>query len=137
MSVLAYAVGGDHPLREPCRTLVDAIREGRLTASTTPEVIQEFAHVRARRRERADAAALARHFADLLSPLLLVGKAELDRGLRIFEDYPDLGSFDAVLAGVAMREAAEGLVSTDRAFGLVRGLRYVDPATPAFDRLLA
>jgi predicted nucleic acid-binding protein len=66
-----------------------------------------------------------------------VGRAELTRGLRIFEEQTDLGSFDSVLAAAAIPGAAEALVSTDRAFGAVSGLRYVDPASPAFERLLA
>ncbi len=53
-SVLVYAVGGEHPLREPCRRVVNEIGAGRLAATTTVEVIQEFAHVRARRRGRTD-----------------------------------------------------------------------------------
>ena len=39
------------------------IRPARSTATTTIEVIQEFCHVRARRRDRTDAAALARSYA--------------------------------------------------------------------------
>ena len=41
-TVLVYAVGADHPLREPCRAVVSGVESGRLTASTTIEVIQEF-----------------------------------------------------------------------------------------------
>jgi uncharacterized protein len=69
-TVLVYAVGGEHPLREPCRHIVDEIGAGRLAATTTVEVIQEFAHVRARRRGRLDARALALEFVHLLSPLI-------------------------------------------------------------------
>ena len=49
-TVLAYAVGADHPLRAPCLRLVRAIAEGEVIATTTIEVIQEFAHAPARRR---------------------------------------------------------------------------------------
>ena len=48
-TVLVYATGSDHPLREPGRRLVDAVANGVLTARTTVEVIQEFMPVRARR----------------------------------------------------------------------------------------
>ena len=48
-TVLVYATGSDHPLREPCRRLVDAVANGVLTARTTVELIQELMHVRARR----------------------------------------------------------------------------------------
>ena len=47
-TALVYAVGGEHPMREPSRRLVEAIAAGRIEATTTVEVIQEFVHVRAR-----------------------------------------------------------------------------------------
>ena len=50
-TVLVYAVGADHPLREPCQLLVRAIADGTILATTTIEVIQEFTHVRGRRRD--------------------------------------------------------------------------------------
>ena len=61
-TVLVYAVGVDHPLREPCQQLIRAIADGTILATTTTEVIQEFTHVRARRRDRKDAAELARDY---------------------------------------------------------------------------
>lgn len=69
-------------LREPCRRLVNAIADGRIQATTTVEVIQELAHVRARRRGRQDTAAVAGDYAGLLAPLIEVAPADLDRGLR-------------------------------------------------------
>jgi predicted nucleic acid-binding protein len=129
-TVLVYAVGDDHALRDPARALLAAAADGSLRATTTPEAIQEFAHVRAR-RDRRDAAALAGSYADLLSPLLEVGEADLREGLLLFERSADLGAFDAVLAAMALRAGATALVSADRAFAAVRGLRCVDLATAA------
>jgi predicted nucleic acid-binding protein len=48
-TVLVYAKGADHPLRDPCRQLI-AAAERRIEATTTVEAIQEFVHVRSRRR---------------------------------------------------------------------------------------
>ena len=124
-TVLVYAVGDRHDLRGPARSLLESAANGRLTATTTPEVIQEFVHVRSRRRERADAAALGEAYADLLSPLLEVGEGDLKEGLRLFERTPALGAFDAVLAAVALRGGARVLVSADRAFASVPDLRHV------------
>lgn len=135
-TVLAYAVGADHPLREPTTRLVTAIRDGHLHATTTVEVIQEFAHISARRRERSDAVSLARDFASLLSPLLVADEQVLDRGLSLFA-RGTLGAFDAVLAATALAYKADALVSADAAFEEVRGLRHVAPDTTAFERLLA
>ena len=136
-TVLAYAVGADHPLREPSARLLLAIGDGSVQATTTPEVIQEFAHVRARRVPRAEAVARARDFAQALSPLLPVDEEALDRGLDLFARHERLGSFDAVLAATALVNDAEALVSADTAFAAVSRLKHVAPGTAEFQRLFA
>lgn len=134
-TVLAYAVGEEHPLREPCRRLLAAHADGRIDATTTVEVVQELVHVRARRRDRADAVTLGRQVAEAFT-LVLTSADDLDRGLALFASQPALGAFDAVLAAVAVGLGAEALVSADRAFAAVPGLRWVDPASPELDRLI-
>jgi uncharacterized protein len=124
-SILVYAAGADHPLRAPSRRILEAASRGAMTAVTSTHVIEEFVHVRARRRSRDDAVELGRHLTDLVD------------GLAIFAAHGGLGSFDAVLAAVAIRRGAVGLVAADRAFASVPGLPYVDPADPtALDALL-
>ena len=134
-TVLAYAVGEEHPLRDPCRRLLAAHADGRLEATTTVEVIQEFTHIRARRRTRSDAVALARKYLAAFN-LLVTTPDDLDRGLDLFERHPELGAFDAVLAAVALERRADALVSADRAFASVPGLSWVDPLAPAIGRLI-
>ena len=134
-NVLSYALGEEHPLREPCRRVLAAHGDGRIEVTTTVEVIQEFAHVRARRRPRADAVMLARYFSGAFS-LLVTRPEDLDLGLSLFDQHPALGAFDSVLAGVALNHGAEALVSADRAFGEILQLRWVDPSTPALDQLI-
>jgi predicted nucleic acid-binding protein len=137
-TVLVYAKGSDHPLREPCRTLISAAGDGLLEATTTVEVIQEFAHVRAQRRGRDDAVALAAAYAELFSPLLNVSVEDLDRGLAIFSRHDRLGAFDAVLAATALGIQAQALVSADTAFGVLGAeLPHVVPDTDGVARLLA
>lgn len=135
-NILSYALGDDHPLRDHCRRLLQAHRDGRVEATTTVEVLQEFTHVRARRRSRADAARSARAYAAAFT-LLHTAPEDLELGLQLFEQHRRLGAFDAVLAAVALNHRAEALVSADRAFGEVVGLRLVEPGTISFDRLLA
>lgn len=126
-TVLVYATGGEHALRESCAELVRAIGDGRLAAATTIEVIQELTHVRAQRRTRADAATLARDYIELLSPLISPTEDELRLGLSLFERHRSLGAFDSVLAAAAISRHAQALVSADRAFSNVRDLRHTLP----------
>ncbi len=136
-TVLVYAKGADHPLREPCRELIAAIAEGAIQATTTVEVIQEFVHVRARRRGREDAAATGRDYAELLAPLLSVTREDLQQGLALFERSDRLGAFDAVLAAAAASTSASALISADTAFAGSAPLEHVVPDAAGVARLLA
>jgi predicted nucleic acid-binding protein len=127
-TVLVYAVSDDHALREPARAIVSAVERGGVRATTTVEAIQELVHVRARRRDRADAAGLGRAYATLLGPLLRPGDDDLAAGLRLFEHHDGLRAFDAVLAATALNAGAGAFVSADRSFAAVRGLPWVDLA---------
>lgn len=126
-TVLVYAKGVEHPLRDPCRRLIAAIGEGEVEATTTGEAIQEFVHVRARRRDRVDAAALGRDYASLLAPLLPAGEEDLERGLGLYERDERLGAFDAVLAAAAQAAGARALVSADSGFAEVPAIEHVLP----------
>jgi predicted nucleic acid-binding protein len=134
-TVLVYAVGDDRRLREPARAIVEAVEDGRFQATTTVEAIEEFVHVRARRRDRADASALGRAYATLLSPLLQPDEDDLETGLRLFEREERLGPFDAVLAATAISAKADRLVSADSAFGGIRGVRWADLADATVESL--
>ncbi|MEB3032578.1 type II toxin-antitoxin system VapC family toxin [[Mycobacterium] nativiensis] len=134
-TVLVYAKGTESRFREPCRDLIAAIAAGRIEATTTPEVIQEFVHVRARRRGRNDAAGLGRSYAELLAPLLTVTAHHLDRGLATFETTPNVGAFEAVLAAVA-KSAGAILVSADAAFSDIPDITQVVPDAAGIGGLL-
>lgn len=136
-TVLVYAKGADHQLRDPCRRLIAAVAEGSIRATTTVEVIQEFAHVRARRQGSPEAAGLAREYAELLAPLMLVTPGHLDRGLALFEQPSSLGAFDSVLAAAALDNGATGLVSADRAFADVADLAHIFPDGDGVEGVLA
>lgn len=135
-TVLVYAKGDEHPLREACRKLIGGAAEGRIEATTTIEVIQELAHVRARRRGVADAAALARDYAELLSPLLPLERDHLEHGLTLFETVDGVGAFDGVLAAAAI-DAGAKLISADRGFAAVPELSHVFPDAAGVGSLLA
>lgn len=124
-TVLVYAVGSEHPLRDPCRTLL-ATRTTALT--TTAGVIQEFVHVRSKRRSRVDAVKLGTAYLTLLGPLLEVPDRAVHDALELLGKHAALGAFDAVLAATAKHARCEALVSADRAFAEIDGLpvRYPD-----------
>jgi predicted nucleic acid-binding protein len=111
-TILVYAVGTEHPLRRPARQRIEWVRAGNVRATTTIEVLQEFAHFRSRRRPRAEAAIRAREYALGLSPLVYPDQGDLLEGLARFGDSEGLGPFDAVLA-VTARRRGWALASAD------------------------
>ena len=115
---LVYAVGDDQDRQASARALMDAVLRGSITARTTSQVIMEFAHVRGRRRNREDAASLARDFSDLLGPLEPTTAPDVSTAVTLWQDNPQIGTFDALLLAVAVRTGAEAIVSEDA--GLAR-----------------
>ncbi len=136
-TVLVYAKGAEHQLRDPCRRLIELIVDGSIAATTTVQAVQELVHVRARRRERDDAARLGAGYADLLAPLLTGGEQELRSGLALYVRHARLGAFDAVLAATAIAVGASHIVSADHAFALVSGVSHVFPDESGVQRLVS
>ena len=134
-NVLIYAVGGEHPLREPARRLIAAIRAGAVLATTSVLVLQEVTYVYARRRGGAEAAALVRSYVDLLEPLLAVEQVHLMTALRLVEKY-ELRPSDALIAAAAV-QTSYLLVTADRAFADVPEVQTVFLADGTVERLLA
>ena len=135
-TVLVYEVGADHPLREPCQLLIRGIADGTILATATIEAIQEFTPVRARRRDRKDAAELARDYIEWLSPLLIVDEPDLREGLRLSQEGAAFGSIDAVLAAAAHAAGSEAVVSADTGFSGIAAIRHVVPAPDGVHGLL-
>lgn len=135
-NILMYKSGGDHPLRAPCGRIMALIADGTLDAMTTPEAIQEFAHIYARRRGRRAAVQRAIEYAELLGPLRLTEPEQLELGLQLWAEHDQLGAFDAVLAAVALDTKCATVVSADRAFASIPGITHVFPDAEGIASLL-
>lgn len=127
-SVFVYALGGDHPYREPCREIVRRAATGDLQGEASVDLLQELVHQRLRRGgDRAGAAATTRNVAKLvwLHPL---ETNDVQRGIDLFEAHPQLDARDAVFAALALNRGIDAILATDRAFDEVEGLERIDPA---------
>ncbi|MEO7119406.1 MAG: type II toxin-antitoxin system VapC family toxin [Candidatus Limnocylindrales bacterium] len=127
-AVIMYAVGGDHPYRDPSRRILDRVGAGTLDAETSIEVIQEIIHrfVSIRRPDlgrRVTTDAL-----DLFAPVLPVTHATMRRLPDLIDRYPRLSARDLVHVATCQHEGISEIVSPDRGFDLVDGLRRLDPA---------
>jgi predicted nucleic acid-binding protein len=125
-----YAGGAEHPLRHPCRQLLEKVAAGEVRAAISTEVIQEILH-----RFRPSAAPvigerMARAALDLFAPVLPITHRTMERALRLAASHPQLSSRDCTHAAVCQEEGITAIVSPDRGFDVVGALTRVDPAEP-------
>lgn len=126
-TVFVSALGREHPMREPCRALIDRMAIGSLRGETSVEVVQEVVHVRLRLTgDRKLAVSAGRKVADLCHVHGL-RPADLDHALSLFEKGRTIGARDALHAAVALAYGLDTIVSADRDFDEVAGLRRIDP----------
>lgn len=130
-AVVMYAAGGEHPLRVPCQRLLEQVADGRFEAVTSVEVIQEILHRFTAIRRAATGAAIARDALDLFAPVLPVTHAVMRRMPELVEAHPTLAARDLVHVATCLQEGIRDIVSPDRGFDTVPGIRRLDPANAA------
>lgn len=127
-AVFSYALGGEHPYKEPCRQVVQKATTGELRGEASADLLQELAHQRLRRTgNRVSAAETVRNVAKLVRLHPLEPDDAL-LGIDLFEKNPRLDARDAVFAAVALNRGIDAILSTDRAFDEVGGIERIDPA---------
>ncbi|HEX4837668.1 MAG TPA: type II toxin-antitoxin system VapC family toxin [Solirubrobacteraceae bacterium] len=127
-SVFVYALGGEHPYRDPCRAVMSDGARGRLAAEASIELIHEFACVRLRRgMTRRAAAADALDIAGT-SRLLAVETSDITRALDLWCEHERLDMRDAIFAAQALNRGIDAILSPDRGFDGIPGLERIDPA---------
>jgi predicted nucleic acid-binding protein len=125
----------DGPGREPCLRVLEAIASGDAQGRTSPAVLEEVWHV-ALRRFPAQLDGLVESAMTIFSPLLPVTEEALQRALSL--EHSALGPNDRLHLGTCHTEGIEVVLTADRAFDQVPGIKRVDPFDPgAVERLLA
>jgi predicted nucleic acid-binding protein len=122
-----YAAGEDHPLRGPCVRVIEDIRDGKIAATISAEVVQEILHRFVAIRRPGLGAALARDALDLFSPVLAITHAVMDRMPGLIERYPALAARDLVHVATCLDYGIAEIVSPDRGFDTVTELRRITP----------
>jgi predicted nucleic acid-binding protein len=126
-AIFMYTIGAEHPLKAPCRAVIRQIKEGRVDATTSVEVVQEILH-RYRSVGRPDLArALSQDVMDTFAPLLPVTHAVMRRVSVLVDRYPSLSSRDLVHVATCIIEGIETIITPDAGFDQVTEIRRIDP----------
>lgn len=126
-SVLMYAAGAEHPLRAPCRVVMQRIGAGSLDATTSVEVVQEILHRFLGLRQPDLGRELAEATLDTFAPVLPVTHAVMRRVPALSQRYPELQARDLLHVATCIHEGITEIVSADQGFDRVAEIRRIDP----------
>jgi predicted nucleic acid-binding protein len=125
-NVVIYAAGKTHPLQEEARRVLDRIAEGTLHANTDAEVLQEILHVYDGRRERRKGFDTVDDLLVLFPNPIPIGREEVETARDLMRAYSFLGARDAIHAAVVQTHDLEGIVTADKVFDRIRGVKRFD-----------
>jgi hypothetical protein len=138
-NVPIYAVGIDHPYKEPCDRIIQAVIVGELSAVTDAEIIQEIIH-RYLSQRRPEGLQIAGSFMTALTAassgslssqesILPVTATDMTRCLALLREYPFLRTRDAVHTAVMLEHGISNIITADRHFDQVKEVIRHDPLT--------
>jgi len=130
-AVVMYAGGAEHPMRDPCRRILARVADGELEGVTSVEVIQEILHRFSAIRRPDIGVSMARDALDLFAPVLPLTHAVMRRLPELMEAHPTLAARDLVHVATCLQEGIGDIVSPDRGFDTVPGIRRLDPVIAA------
>lgn len=126
-SVIMYAAGREHPMRDACVRIMQAIDQRTIEATTSTEVVQEVLH-RFLSINRPDIArSLASSTLDTFAPVLPITHALMRRVPDLAARYPSLAARDLIHVATCIHEGISEIISTDRGFDAVQEVRRIPP----------
>lgn len=130
-AVLMYAAGSEHPLKAPCKEVLVRVAAGELDAVISAEVVQEIVHRYMAVGRPQLGASIARDALDLFAPVLPITHAVMRRVPDLVDRHPTLAARDLVHVATCQAEGISEIISPDRGFDSVPGIRRIDPAEGA------
>lgn len=127
-AVFMYAAGAEHPLKEPCRSILEHAASRRLDATTSAEVVQEIFHRFVAIRRADIGTAIARDVLEAFDPVLPITHRVVGRMPGLVERYPALGARDLIHVATCIEEGISTIVSPDEGFDAVTEIHRLQPA---------
>ena len=127
-NISIYAEGREHFYRGPCRAIMNRVKTSPEEYAIDAEALQEIMHVYSNRGETARGINEVEALLNLRTVIIPITVAEIWAATRLLRETPGLSSRDAVHAAVVLVHRLEGIISTDRGFDRIPGVRRYDPA---------
>lgn len=122
-----YAVGRDHPLREPCRLVLQRIADGDLAACTDSEVHQEILYRYWSLGQSVRGIALSSDSHGVVNIVLPVTSTDVTTARELGNKYPHIGPRDWLHLAVMLNNGITEIISADRHFENIKGVTRLAP----------
>ena len=125
-NVIVYTVGSAHPLKQASERILSDITAGTLAANLDVEALQEILHLYSSRGERKKGFRTIEHLLMLFPNPFPIGREEIERARDLMMGHSFLVSRDAIHAAVVQTNNLEGIITADRVFDRIKGLKRFD-----------
>jgi len=126
-NILMCALGKPHLYREPCLKVLGAVQADAIDVVTNVEMLQEILH-RYRVVGSPDLAervfTQARTLCEVVLPVRL---RDVDLAATLLKRFPSIQVRDAIHAATMLHAGIRRILSTDRHFDAIKGIRRIDP----------
>ena len=130
-NVAVYAYGRPHPYQESCRKIMDGLKLYPDDYAVDAEMLQELLHSYLERRQLERGVQTVEYLLTYIPSIIPITAAEIATAMRLLGETPNISARDAIHAAVVIGHGLEGIVSADRDFDRVAGLRRFDPVEAA------
>lgn len=126
-NVIMYAVGAEHPYRQPCQSSLAKIVDEQVHALVSSEIHQEILHRYLSLGLPDKARQVSIKLETLIPVTLPVTLADIHRSRQLIERYPKLRSRDLIHVAVMLNHGVLRVLSTDAHFDQVGEIQRIDP----------
>lgn len=127
-TVFMYIGGGNHPLKVPCGSALRRAVERGTELVTDAEVLQEILYRYLSIGRASTAAAVFRAATAICDEVLPVTAGTGRAALEILSEEPSMSPRDAIHLAAMREHGLDAILTTDRDFDDIRGIRRLDPA---------
>ena len=125
-NVIVYTVGSVHPLKEASERILSDIAAGTLAANLDVEALQEVLHLYSSRGERKKGFRTIEHLLMLFPNPFPIAREEIERARDLMMEHSFLVCRDAIHAAVVQTHDLEGIITADKVFDRIKGLKRFD-----------
>lgn len=122
-----YAAGAEHPLKQPCIAILEAIGRRRLVGVTSVEILQEILHRYSALGQRQQAVEVARRFLRIVASPMPITMVDLRLAMDLLPRHVTLQARDVLHLAVMQKHGISHIVTADQHFDGIPGITRVDP----------